>query len=63
MKRPPPSEPETLVGNCSGCNVFPRPLFKIPGLFRYRCDECFERELGYRHHLAPPREPARIITP
>lgn len=51
-----PAQPETLVGNCCGCNVWPTPLFKVPGnIYRYRCADCFEREVGHRHHLSPPR--------
>ncbi len=56
-------EPETLVGHCCGCSADPMTLFKVPAIFRYRCSECFERELGYRHHLSPPRPPTRIVLP
>lgn len=58
--RGPDSEPQTRVGNCSGCNTWPLTLFKIPGVYQYRCAGCFERETGYRHHLslAPPRAAA-----
>jgi hypothetical protein len=52
MKRGEP-EPETRVGNCCGCHSDPETLFKVPGIFRYRCAACFQRETGYRHHLAP----------
>ena len=31
-------------------------LFKVPGIYRYRCSECFEQETGYRHHLSPPKK-------
>jgi hypothetical protein len=48
-------EPETRVGNCCGCNRYPLPLFKIQGLYRYRCDECFEKETGHRHYLSPAK--------
>lgn len=51
-------EPETRVGHCCGCGE-DNALFKIPGIPRYRCDLCFERETGYRHHMAPPR--GRIV--
>jgi hypothetical protein len=44
-------EPETRVGNCCGCNEFAL-LFKVPNLYRYRCDTCFQKETGYRHHAA-----------
>ena len=56
-------EPETRVGNCCGCRRDPVALFKVPGIFRYRCEDCFEREMGYRHHLSPPRQPQRIVVP
>lgn len=49
------TEPETRVGNCCGCNTYPETLYKIPGIFRYRCATCFERETGYRHHLSPAK--------
>lgn len=55
MRRRELSEPETRVGNCCGCNHFPMPLFKVPGIYRYRCAECFERETGFRHHMAHER--------
>jgi hypothetical protein len=60
MNKRAPTEPETRVGNCCGCNQYPLPLFKVPGIYRYRCDSCFERETGYRHHMAPSR---RIALP
>jgi hypothetical protein len=57
-------EPETRVGICCGdacreTSIFEStweyaPLFKIPGLSRYRCAECFAIEMGHPHHLAPP---------
>lgn len=53
------TEPETRVGNCCGCNQHPVPLFKVQGMFRYRCAECFERETGYRHYLSPAKEVAK----
>lgn len=52
MRRKAETEPETRVGNCCGCSRHSL-LFKVPGIFRYRCAECFEREEGYRHHLTP----------
>ena len=55
--------PETRVGICCGCHGDNLALFKLPGLLRWRCAECFEREAGYRHHLAPPITPARIVLP
>jgi hypothetical protein len=45
------AEPETRVGNCCGCNTYAL-LFKMQGIFRYRCASCFEKETGHRHHLA-----------
>jgi len=49
------TEPETRVGNCCGCGEHPVTLFKITGVYRYRCDTCYERETGHRHHLAPDK--------
>ena len=43
-------EPITRLGNCCGCSQFTL-LFKITGLFRYRCGPCYEREVGTRHWL------------
>lgn len=60
-RRRPDPEPETRVGNCCGCNTDPMALFKIQGIYRYRCAECFEAETGYRHHLSPPA--GRILLP
>jgi hypothetical protein len=57
------TEPETRVGNCCGCNRDPVPLFKVQGIFRYRCADCFERETGYRHHLSPPKAPSLLVLP
>ena len=56
-------EPETRVGICCGCRADSMALYRIPGLYRYRCDECFERETGHRHYLAPRRPPPRIVIP
>lgn len=58
-----PLEPETRVGNCCGCQRDPVTLFKVPDIFRYRCDTCFEQETGFRHYLAPPRQPPLIVVP
>lgn len=54
-------EPETRVGHCAGCRKFPIALFKVPGVYRYRCAECFRAETGVDHHLAQPtrNEPGR----
>ena len=56
-----PLEPETRVGYCcgDGCGNYAL-LFKVPGIFRYRCSECFQRETGYRHHMAALTLPARV---
>lgn len=53
MKRGEP-EPETRVGNCAGCCIYPVTLFKVPNIFRYRCADCFVFETGQHHRLAPP---------
>lgn len=56
-KRVPAGDPETRVGNCCGCHRHSL-LFKVPrsiSEFRYRCDECYEKEVGVRHYLAPSR--------
>lgn len=45
-------DPETRVGHCCGCGT-DGPLFKIPALFRYRCGECYEKEMGHPHRLDP----------
>jgi len=55
------AEPETRVGICCGCSQDGMALFKVPGIYRYRCTECFQRETGYRHHLSPPT--GRIVLP
>lgn len=54
-------EPEVHVGNCCGCNTYPITLYKIPGIYRYRCAGCFQTETGYSHHLAP--SVTRIVLP
>jgi len=53
-RRRPDPEPETRVGICCGCGSDGLALFKVPGIYRYRCAECFPLETGYRHHLSPP---------
>lgn len=56
MKRHAETELETRVGNCCGDNCsdrYPVSLYKIPGIYKYRCAACFEKETGYRHHLSP----------
>lgn len=59
MRRRQPEEPETRVGNCCGTKCGNHDtLFKVPGIFRYRCAECFEREMGWRHHLSPQKRAA-----
>jgi hypothetical protein len=55
-RRAPDPEPEVRAGNCAPCGRF-ETLYKVPGIFRYRCAECYERERGHRPHLAPPRLP------
>jgi hypothetical protein len=56
------AEPETRLGICCGDECREAQiakgtwnyalLFKVPGISRYRCDGCFARETGGRHHLA-----------
>lgn len=43
------AEPETRVGICCGCNTWNLPLFKVPGIYRYRCAPCFRAETGRDH--------------
>lgn len=64
MRRQDP-EPETRVGNCCGCNSWPVPLtlFKVPGVYRYRCDACFEVETGFSPHLAPAKASLSQLEP
>lgn len=54
-KQKPDPEPETRNGNCCGCHTFNH-LYKVPGLFRYRCATCFKAEVGYYHSLTPTEE-------
>ncbi len=65
MKSRPDPEPETRVGHCCGCRADPVTLYKIAGIYRYRCDSCYQQETGLRHYLAPPQQPAEslIILP
>lgn len=48
------NEPQVRVGNCCGCGACPVTLFKIVGIYRYRCDACYKKETGLRHWLASP---------
>jgi hypothetical protein len=61
-KQKPNPEPETRVGICCGCQRSSMPLYKVPGIFRYRCAECFLRETGYQHHMAPRIAPSQVDT-
>lgn len=49
--------PLTTVGYCCGCRQLDLLIFKLEGVFRYRCGECYEREVGRRHDL--DRRPVR----
>lgn len=53
-------EPPTRIGICcgEGCGEYSL-LFKITGLYRYRCAECYTKEVGHR----PPNEPLRWAKP
>lgn len=51
MKRQTNDEPITRIGNCCGCKTYPTLLFKVPGVFRYRCGGCYAKEVGSRHWL------------
>jgi hypothetical protein len=57
------AEPETRVGLCCGCREDRVSLFKVPGIFRYRCAACFRKETGFNHHMAPPPPASVIIVP
>jgi hypothetical protein len=61
-KQKPNPEPELRVGICCGCQKDSMQLYKIPGIFRYRCATCFPAETGYQHHLAPRISPPLIDT-
>jgi hypothetical protein len=43
------AEPETRIGICCGCNTWNLPLFKVPGIYRYRCAPCLRAETGSDH--------------
>lgn len=45
------AEPETRVGICCGCQRWNSLLFKVPGVYRYRCAPCYRTEQGYDHAL------------
>jgi hypothetical protein len=55
-------EPETRVGICCGdaCKIAhdkagawsTAALFKVPGIYRYRCADCYVAEVGRRHPLS-----------
>ena len=67
LRREKRGEPETRVGICCGdaCKAKQQAagtwtyalLFKVQGLYRYRCDECFAAECGKRHYLAAQMVP------
>lgn len=61
MKRTLP-EPETRVGNCCGCNSLAL-LFKMQGIYRYRCSQCYQTETGQRHHLDDSPRTSVIVIP
>lgn len=52
-------DPETRVGICCGVECRKSPtwdyvtLYKVAGVYRYRCADCYEKEVGWRHRLAP----------
>lgn len=46
MRRADP-EPLSRIGNCAACGRHSL-LYKVPVLYRYRCLECYEREVGYK---------------
>jgi hypothetical protein len=43
------AEPETRIGICCGCNAWNQLLYKVPGIYRYRCAPCFRAEQGKDH--------------
>ena len=55
-----PQEPLTRIGICCGCGEGDVLLFKIQGVFRYRCSCCYQKETGQRHWLDP--EPKSLIV-
>jgi hypothetical protein len=56
-------DPETRVGICCGCHQDSMLLYKVPNIYRYRCDECFEKETGFRHPLSPAKAKSPLILP
>lgn len=56
-KRPDP-EPEVRNGICcgEGCRQYDT-LYKVPGIYRYRCAGCYLKETGRFH----PDTPAQVI--
>lgn len=54
-------EPEVRIGHCCGCHTYPMALYKIPAIYRYRCADCYESEMGYRHWLSPPKN-TRVVA-
>lgn len=59
MARGSTDEPESRIGICCGdrCQADAQfkgaqLLFKVQGFYRYRCDRCFQAEIGRRHYLA-----------
>lgn len=60
MKRITP-DPQTRLGHCCGCKT-DGVLFKIPGIYRYRCAPCFHKETGQHHWAAVPGTAPAIIT-
>lgn len=47
--------PETRVGYCVSCQTDPVMLYLTPVEYRYRCANCYFKEVGSDHPLAPPR--------
>lgn len=47
----PQPDPEIRIGICCGCSVSNLLLFRIPGVYRYRCSPCFRAETGTDHPL------------
>lgn len=55
-RRQPDPLPEVRIGNCAGCSTFPTTIYLItPGLHRYRCAPCYEKETGLWPHRAPSK--------
>lgn len=59
-------DPELRVGQCCGdyCKdtLQDQQLYKIPGIFRYRCARCFYAELGQHHWSTVPGTAPALIT-